>query len=100
MDVFAFPLNLDDTNRGFKKVEQGSDVQKAQTISLFLQTLQGERPVLNQYGTEDFLFQGVSDADEIAGGFTEWHEAEEVELEEIEVVEIEGVIAEINVTFS
>jgi len=96
-DVFAFPFRMEGTN--FKKVEQGTDEEKAQLISLFVQTTKGERPIIPDYGVEDFLF-GDLDPDDIGGEFAIHHDAEDVQIDEVFVEETQGAISAVHIEFS
>lgn len=95
--VISFPVKFE-TNGAFAKVDQGSDLHKAQQVSGFVKTELGERPVFSEFGITDPTFDRFD-----AEGFTErfrlFYKSSNIKLTNIELAEQGGALIEIGIEF-
>ena len=95
--VISFPIKFE-TNGSFAKVEQDSDLHKAQQVSGFVKTELGERPVFREFGITDPTFDRFD-----AEGFTErfqlFYKSDRIKLTNIELAGQGGAVVEIDIEF-
>ena len=95
--VISFPVKFDNSG-SFAKIEQGSDLHKAQQISSFVKTELRERPVFREFGIEDPTFDRF-DADGFTERFSLFYSSSDINLTKIELAEQAGAVVEINIEF-
>lgn len=94
--VISFPFQTE--NGSFVKVEQGSDIHKAQQVSGFVKTELGERPVFRDFGITDPTFDRF-DAEGFTERFSLFYNSADIKLTNIELAEQGGSVIEIDIEF-
>lgn len=98
MKVLAFPFRFDPSAPGkFVTVEQDGDEYRAQQIAAFVQTTRGERPIYQDFGTDDPTFRDFDDS-AFAADFATFYP--DVPINSIEITRERGAIVDIVVEFA
>lgn len=96
MEVLSFPLKFS-AEGDFMRVDDTSDVYKAEQVRAFVSTHKGERPLFPSFGTDDPTFDDFT-GNSLVNEFIQFY-GSSVVINHIDIIKKHGAIKNIEVNF-
>ncbi len=97
MEVLSFPLKFS-SEGDFMKVDDTSDLYKAEQVRAFISTHKGERALFPSFGIDDPTFDDGFSGNALVSEFSQFYDTSVV-INHIDIIKKHGAINNIEVNF-